>query len=141
MRHTGGILVLLVAVLAAGDAWGAKPSKRLSDEAKGRLLYERHCIQCHGPDTAGDGPATEALVVEVPDLTGQVVREERDQDAELVLDGHGGMPSFLNSFDLYDARRIMRHMYRLSHRSPEAADATEPEVPEAEEPNTDDARE
>jgi mono/diheme cytochrome c family protein len=140
MRRIGGILVLVLAVSAAGVAWGGKPSKRLSDEAKGKLLYERHCIQCHGPDAAGDGPATEALVVEVPDLTGELPDEEMVEKAELVLAGHEGMPSFSNSFDLYDARRVLRHMRRLAHRTLDEP-ATEPEVPEPEVPNTDDARE
>ena len=36
----------------------ARPTKRLSDEARGQLLYERHCVQCHGLQAAGDGPLT-----------------------------------------------------------------------------------
>jgi len=141
MRRTIGIAVPLLAVLAAGVAWGSKPSKRLSDEARGLQLYNRHCIQCHGASVAGDGPATEALVPEVPNLRGKMEADTPDREAERVLEGHDGMPGFSMSFDLYDARRVLRHMVRLSTREATAPEPTEPESPEIEEPNTDDAGE
>lgn len=119
--------LLLLSLTVA--AWAASPTKRLSDEARGELLYDRHCVQCHGTTTAGHGPAAEALVAEVPDLRGKITRETRDAQAKLVLEGRGAMPSFDLSFDRYDARRILRHMERLAKKgdAPEEPDTAQPD--------------
>src|SRR5688572_5527393 len=69
------VLVVVATLLVAGLASGARSSKRLKDDERGEMLYDRHCIQCHGASAAGDGPATPALVVPVPDL-----REAVDPD-------------------------------------------------------------
>jgi mono/diheme cytochrome c family protein len=36
---------------------------------KGRVLYEKHCVSCHGKSAEGDGPAASALKVPPADLT------------------------------------------------------------------------
>lgn len=101
-------------LLVAGLALGAKPSKRLSDDQRGELLYDRHCVQCHGPGGAGDGAATAALVHPVPDLRGRLDAGNRERNARLVLDGRGGMPGYETAFDRHDARRVIRHMEKKS---------------------------
>ena len=101
---------LVVGLLVAGLATGAKSSKRPSDEVRGRELYDRHCVQCHGANAKGDGPAAEALVVPVPDLHGVLEAKDREEHVRTILDGSGAMPGFEASFDRYDARKVMRHM-------------------------------
>ena len=92
----------------------ARPTKRLSDEARGQLLYERHCVQCHGPQAAGDGPLTSSLVKPVPDLRNALGPDQRARQVLVVLDGRGTMPAFRASFDRFDAERVMRHMARIT---------------------------
>src|SRR5690606_968746 len=50
----------------------------------GKELYERYCASCHGKSGRGDGPVSESLVVEVPDLTRYAQRHGRFFDRDLV---------------------------------------------------------
>lgn len=133
MRRTLPIATLL---LIAGAAFADRPSKRQSDKVRGEMLYSQHCVQCHGPTAAGNGPATASLVVPIPDLRGVITAENREQKVEVVLSGKGAMPGFFMTLDRHDARRAVRHMMRVG---PEGA----PDFPEpdAEIPEGDDGEE
>ncbi len=121
-RHTA-LTLFLVAIPFI--ALAGRPNKRLSDADRGELLYQRHCQACHGATNSGQGPATTSLVVEIPDLRGQLSKANREDNASLVLDGSGAMPGFKVSFDRYDARRVLRYMETLPAEQPEAAEAAE----------------
>lgn len=126
MNRSHGLLLALVLVPVAGVAWGKQPTHRLPDIERGRQLYERHCVQCHGDAAAGNGPATAALVAKVPDLSGKLTPDRLDADVREVLDGKGAMPSFVQSFDKYDARRTLRYMAKVGS-PPKAPPPAEPE--------------
>ena len=36
------------------------------DPAKGKALYEKYCVACHGPQGKGDGPAGRMLILRAP---------------------------------------------------------------------------
>lgn len=108
-------------VVIAGIALAGRPTKRLSDDDRGKQLYDRHCVQCHGPNAAGDGLAAAALVHPVPDLRdGKLSVGNRDAMAIVVIDGKNAMPSFEASFDRYDARRVLRWMEKQANGSADA---------------------
>jgi mono/diheme cytochrome c family protein len=121
-------------LVASAAAVAAEGPKRPTDEQRGKELYERHCVACHGATAAGDGPATAALVAEVPNLSGNVKTDKATID--LVRFGRGPMPAFEASFEGDDARRVLQHMARLHEQAdkpaPEPAPAAEPvdEAPE-----------
>ncbi|MEQ1504279.1 MAG: cytochrome c, partial [Myxococcota bacterium] len=94
--------------LSIGTALATDNAKRPTDEQRGKELYERHCVSCHGAKAAGDGPATSALVFEVPDLQGKVKSDRATID--LVVLGKGTMPAFEASFESDDARRVLQYM-------------------------------
>ncbi|MCA9489007.1 MAG: cytochrome c [Myxococcales bacterium] len=119
--RTIGLVALL---LSCGVALAGQPTKRPTDEQRGKELYERHCLACHGARGAGDGPATEALVVPVPDLMGKVKADPATVD--VVEIGRGTMPSFRPSFDAADARRVLMYMAKLDQTPDEPAPAEEP---------------
>ena len=98
---------------------------RPTDEERGEELYNRHCIQCHGPTSAGDGPATSTLIVPVPDLSKSLLEKTSDDTIKMVLNGKGTMPSFQLSFDKHDARRVLKHMERITHPTPPEAPSEE----------------
>ncbi|MFV0512686.1 MAG: c-type cytochrome [Jhaorihella sp.] len=50
----------MISACATGGATGAVPS--------GASLYRQHCVSCHGPDGAGDGPAAADLARPPADL-------------------------------------------------------------------------
>jgi mono/diheme cytochrome c family protein len=111
----------LLIALTTSLAIAAQPTKRPSDEERGETLYNRHCIQCHGPLAEGDGPATKALVKPVPNVKGKVRTDELM--IRILLRGQGFMPGFDGSFDKYDARRVLRYMSALGKPKAEALEA------------------
>jgi len=122
----GLVLTLGIATLASAG----QPTKRPTDAQRGKELYERHCVQCHGASNQGDGPATVALVHEVPNLQGKTSTD--DAAVKIVTRGKNAMPGFETSFDAADARRVLKHMAGLGSK-----EAKKPE-PEPEEPNPED---
>ncbi len=57
-------LAILIAFLACPAA--AQDAARVSE---GAGLFQDFCAACHGVEARGDGPMTEVLSVEIPDLT------------------------------------------------------------------------
>jgi mono/diheme cytochrome c family protein len=109
------LLLLLLPIAQAADS-----QKRPTDDQRGKELYERHCVSCHGAKNRGDGPATSALVVKVPDLAGKI---KADPDTiKLVQLGRGPMPAFEASFDADDTKRLLGWMAKV-HSAPAAAAA------------------
>jgi mono/diheme cytochrome c family protein len=54
----GGMMVVLVALAGSAAA-----------QEKGREIYQRYCVACHGEDGSGDGPLRLVLTLDPPDLT------------------------------------------------------------------------
>lgn len=104
------------ALAAVATAALAADQKRPTDEQRGKELYDRHCAACHGVSAEGHGPATQALVVQVPDLKGKLKADQATID--LVMMGRGPMPSFEASFDADDARRVIAYMAKLGTAPP-----------------------
>ncbi len=52
---------LLLTPVATGDSAGAQEFP--PDAVKGKAVYERHCLACHGAGGRGDGPDAAALTV------------------------------------------------------------------------------
>jgi mono/diheme cytochrome c family protein len=105
-----GLVLFSVAATAAPKPAKKNKSKRPPDLERGLQLYERHCVHCHGETLLGDGPATEALVATVPSLDGRITNDNREGFVEVVLAGRNAMPGFEQSFDKFDARRVLRWM-------------------------------
>ncbi len=132
-------MTVLMALLVT-SALAEQPGKRLSDAERGEELWERHCTACHGPANRGDGPATEALVVAVPNLQGQVKVDE--ETLKLVLKGRGAMPGYETSFDKADARRVLQYMSKVheaKRKAPAPPKAKAPAPPAQPEDDAEDA--
>ncbi len=119
-----------IAVLGS-TAVAVQPTKRPSDDDRGKELYETLCQACHGSKNHGDGPATTALVHEVPDLAGKV--QSNDTTLKLLMRGSGAMPSFEPTLDRDDARRVLKWMAKVHEQTAKAPPPEpEPDAPGAE---------
>jgi len=78
MTTTRGPLLTAVALLAAGAALSrSAPPEQKPDEAaaaKGRIIYQRYCGNCHGTGARGDGPLASELRTPPTDLTRLAVK-------------------------------------------------------------------
>ena len=69
-------LVSLIFLAVPGEAQSKAAEDAVAKEAvaKGRIVYVRYCVSCHGKEARGDGPLAKELRVPVPDLTTLAVR-------------------------------------------------------------------
>lgn len=140
VRKVVAIAVALTVTWAASGAASAKewPSKAPSDHDRGRELYVRHCLACHGPKGAGDGPLAIALGGAVPDLHEGYGKRPFDDLVRVTLRGKGAMPAFEVAFDKADAERVVRYLGKLG-QSDEEAKVDEPDADEGGADEDDDA--
>jgi mono/diheme cytochrome c family protein len=110
----------------------AVPTKRPTDEERGRELWVRHCQSCHGVQNRGDGAATTSLVVPVPDLLGKVKVDEAT--IKVVLRGKVSMPAFEQSFDEPDARRVLGYQAKLGAEPARVGEPPADQEPAEQEP-------
>src|SRR5690349_11603001 len=78
-NHRAGVRCLTLGVLALGLSWGLLPShgptgtaapepgKTLADAAAIRPFLQKHCVSCHGPETAKAGLRLDTLAAEFTD--------------------------------------------------------------------------
>jgi mono/diheme cytochrome c family protein len=119
--------LLCVATLAACAA--RSPRRDRVGDAGGHSLYLEHCVGCHGPFGAGDGPMAHRLPVAPPDLreisgrhAGRYPFDEvrRVIDGRHPVEGHGGagMPAwgdaFLDPSDGYRAASVKEKVAQLA---------------------------
>ncbi len=104
-----------------------------SIEAGGEL-WATSCLQCHGPEARGDGPASSSMVVPPPDLTSSHQRFHTDQELfDSIANGVSGssMPAFGQQIGETGIWDLINYLHLLQDQSdgtvPEPA-ATEPPV-------------
>ena len=80
MKNLHYIMVVFTSValglLLAGPHLGAAAG----DPAKGKALYEKHCVACHGPQGKGDGPAGKVIKPPAADFTSAASKKKSEAD-------------------------------------------------------------
>lgn len=115
MRRVWLGLAVLVGVQAVAKEWSGKiPS---ADE-RGRELYDRHCVACHGPKAGGDGLMVPALRMVVPNFTEGFGERQQEDLVRAVQHGKGVMPAFETSLNKDDIDKVIKYMGALG-RAPE----------------------
>jgi mono/diheme cytochrome c family protein len=56
------------------------------DPAQGKLLFDKHCMVCHGPQGKGDAPTGRALIPPATDFTSQPSRKKSVADLRRVIE-------------------------------------------------------
>lgn len=92
-------------------------AKLAGDSIKGKILYEKHCLSCHGPDGKGSGPMGPLLTPPAADYTSEASRLK--SDAELLLtiqEGRTGtaMRSFKRWLSKQEMRDVLAYVRLLS---------------------------
>ena len=74
---TGRTIRIVLGVTLLVSSWALAQSER-GDPENGRLIYERHCLQCHGVALDGNGPEARNLIVPPANLTSPELRAKTD---------------------------------------------------------------
>ena len=56
------------------------------DSAKGKALYEKHCMACHGPQGKGDGPTGKMLKPPAADFSSAVRKKKSEAELREVIE-------------------------------------------------------
>lgn len=80
------VLLLFQTGISAAPAHAAA-----GDSRKGKTIYEKSCVLCHGPQGRGDGPVGKTVSPPAADFTSAASRKKTD--AELLAVIEKGRPS------------------------------------------------
>ena len=56
------------------------------DPTNGKLLYEKHCLVCHGPQGKGDGPTGKMLKPPPADFTSAASKTKSEADLRQIIE-------------------------------------------------------
>jgi len=56
------------------------------DPAKGKALFEKHCVACHGAQGKGDGPAGKVLNPPAADFTSAASKKKAEAELKQVVE-------------------------------------------------------
>lgn len=80
------ILMVLLAVTAGLAVPAQSVSGAGGDPGKGRAVYQKHCVACHGPEGKGDGPTGKVLVPPAADFTSAASRKKTDAELLKIIE-------------------------------------------------------
>lgn len=65
---------------------GARAGSAAGDLAKGKALYDKYCVACHGVQGKGDGPAGRMLKPPAADFTSAASRKKPESEFTQVIE-------------------------------------------------------
>lgn len=63
-----------------------RPAGAAGDPAKGKALYEKYCVACHGAQGKGDGPAGRMLKPPAADFTSAASKKKPEAELTQVIE-------------------------------------------------------
>jgi mono/diheme cytochrome c family protein len=110
----------IVFFVICGLAMGLKPLPAWAesgDVVKGKAIYERLCINCHGAQGKGDGPASKMLMPPPADLTSLKIKSKPDGDLlQAIQNGRPPttMPAFRGQLSEQQMHDVLAYVRSLS---------------------------
>jgi len=101
------------AAVFMGLSWSVSRAGSLET---GRVLYERHCASCHGPDGRGDGPQALSLSPRPGNLVSAHTSAKSDQDLlKIIANGkpRTAMPGWNDRLSEDEQRAILAYIRSL----------------------------
>jgi mono/diheme cytochrome c family protein len=113
--------VLYAKVMFAGLLWGfllaePLPVAAAGDPAKGKEIFEKNCMVCHGPQGKGDGPTGKMLKPPAADLTSAASKKKSEADLRQVVEnGKPGtaMPSWKSQLSQAELNDLLGYVMTL----------------------------
>jgi mono/diheme cytochrome c family protein len=99
--------VALIPVLASSS----------QEPGRGKMIYERHCVVCHGSEGKGDGELSRVLRSLPTDFTSAAFKNKSDREVlDAIDDGVMGsaMPAWKGSFSEEEMREVVAYIRSLA---------------------------
>jgi len=98
---------LFVILLALASCGGRSPERPVEASGPGKVLYERNCSMCHGPN--GVAARIGRGAVDLNDAEWQR-RTSDEQIAERIREGRGQMPAWKNRLSEDEIRAVVDYV-------------------------------
>jgi cytochrome c oxidase cbb3-type subunit 3 len=89
-------VICAAAVVVLGSSWAAGQTVR-GNSKDGQVVYEKHCLRCHGSKLDGKGPESQDLIVQPANLQSSISRSKTDWEL-LIAISNGILFSPMHSF-------------------------------------------
>lgn len=95
------------------------PMKRTTESLqRGKELYKKNCISCHGDEGRGDGPVASALKQKPADLVAMAGHHTGGDFAWKIAEGRGAMPGWKESLTEEQIWDLVNFIQNLEKRVP-----------------------
>jgi mono/diheme cytochrome c family protein len=99
---------------------------------RGRMVYQRFCVMCHGPGGAGDGIVATRGFPPPPSLLADNARQMKDgRIFHIATYGQGNMPPYAGQVSRPDRWAAVMYVRALQSAAPATAPTTAPQTPAA----------
>ena len=86
MTRVSHSLVVIGLLIGGVTVWSETSSGADGDSGRGRTLYEKLCVVCHGPQGKGDGPTGKALVPPPADFTSATSKKKTAAELQRIIE-------------------------------------------------------
>jgi len=80
MNRRWNAMTLVICVLSVLLLSQARDAGAAGDAAKGKPIYEKHCLVCHGPQGKGDGPTGTLVKPPAANFTAEPSKKKSEAD-------------------------------------------------------------
>ena len=103
------------AVLIAGQPGSAPPPADANSLQRGAVLYNMHCLLCHGERGAGDGPISGFWAPTVPRnlLAADMKAQSNEHYFTVITNGFGVMPPLRENLSVRERWDVVNHVREL----------------------------
>jgi len=98
---------------SAGSATPAAKATATPDEfASARVIFAKHCVECHGADGEGGLKTVDNKKLKVPSFsTGHALKHTDEDFVEQIMKGGDGMPAFKDKLSPEDINLLVRFVH------------------------------
>lgn len=116
MTHVSGSLVVMALLVGGMTVWHGATHAADGDSGKGKALYEKLCVACHGMEGKGDGPMGKALVPPATDFTSATSKKKSVAELQRTIEqGKAGtaMPAWKGQLSSNDVADLVAYLGSL----------------------------
>ncbi len=86
MTHVSCSLIVVCLLVGGVTVWHGTTHAVDGDSGKGKALYEKLCVACHGSEGKGDGPAGKVLVPPATDFTSAASKKKSVAELQRIIE-------------------------------------------------------